>query len=303
MSRCCFCAEVIENGNSIHPTCARKLFDLNTMPSIDISLQDVPTKAQEMAGKLSISGVQIKLSVTLDKKKKQLIITAKNGEYILKPQTNAFIQMPENENLCMSIAGQLGIDVPPHALIRLKDSSYAYIVKRFDKKNGDKLLQEDFCQILEKPTKEKYNSSIEHIARKLRGISEVPSLDIQYLYERVLFFFIIGNGDSHLKNFSINYSNRDDIRLSPAYDIVSSKLVIPKEEDFALTINGKKNRLSIDDFLVFANLFNIPEKITTNILNKKELIIALIKDSQLDSKYRESLIKIVLERFSRLGVK
>ncbi len=302
MSRCCFCAEAIENGNSIHPACARKLFDLNTMPSIDISLQDVPTKAQEMAGKLSISGVQIKLSVTLDKKKKQLIITAQNGEYILKPQTNAFIQMPENENLCMSIAGQLGIDVPPHALIRLKDNSYAYIVKRFDRKNGDKLLQEDFCQILEKPTKEKYNSSIEQIARKLRDISEVPSLDIQYLYERVLFFFIIGNGDSHLKNFSVNYSNRDDIRLSPAYDIVSSKLVIPKEEDFALTINGKKNKLSIDDFLVFANLFNIPEKVTTNILNKKELIIALVKDSQLDSKYRESLIKIVLERFSRLGV-
>ena len=300
MNRCCFCAEAIEKENSIHPICVKKLFDINTMPSIDISLQDVPTKAQEMAGKLSISGVQIKLSVTLDKKKKQLIVTAENGEYILKPQTNTFIQMPENENLCMSIAGKLGIDVPAHALIKLKDNSYAYIVKRFDRKNGDKLLQEDFCQILEKPTKEKYNSSIEQIARKLKSISEIPSLDIQYLYERVLFFFIIGNGDSHLKNFSVNYSSRDDIRLSPAYDIVSSKLVIPKEEDFALTINGKKNKLNIDDFLSFANLFNIPEKVTTKILNKKELILALIKDSQLDLEYRESLIEIVLERFSRL---
>jgi len=302
MSRCCFCAQEIEDGKYIHTACAKKLFGLNVIPLINLSLTDISAKTREMAGKLSISGVQAKLSVKLDKKEKELIVAAEKGEYILKPHIDTFPQMPENENLCMSIAGQLGINIPPHALIRLKDNSYAYIVKRFDRKNGDKLFQEDFCQILQKPTKEKYDASVEQIAKKLKSISEVPGLDVQHLYERALFFFIIGNGDSHLKNFSISYSSADDIRLSPAYDIVSSKLIIPNEDDFALTINGKKNKLNIKDFIAFADSFNIPEKITKNILDKKELIISLIKDSQLSVDYRRRLTEIVLERFSRLGI-
>ena len=290
----------MSRNKSIHLSCIRKLYGVNYIPQIDLSLDEITIKAQEMAGKLSISGVQAKLSMKFDKKAKKLISVAEGGEYILKPQINTFAEIPENENLCMTIAGQIGIDVPPHALLRLKDGSYAYIVKRFDRINSGKIHQEDFCQILEKTTKDKYNGSMEEIANKLNQISEIPGLDIQHLYERVLFFFIIGNGDAHSKNFSINYTNMNNIRLSPAYDIVSSKLVIPKGEDCALSINGKKNNLKIDDFLSFSDKFNIPKKITDNIISKKGLIIDLIKDSQLSAEYKNKLIEIVSKRYSRL---
>ena len=110
-----------------------------------------------MAGKLSISGVQPKLSMSLDKKSKELITVSKHGTYILKPQISSFPELPENENLCMTIADQLGINIPPHTLLRLKDGSFAYLVKRFDRVNGKKVNQEDFCQVLNKPSKDKYS--------------------------------------------------------------------------------------------------------------------------------------------------
>lgn len=300
MNRCFSCGNQIDNNEKMHQVCIKNLFRVSYLPQIDIALNEITIKAQEMADKLSISGVQAKLSMKLDKKSKKLISVATGGEYILKPQINTYKEVPENENLCMTIAEQIGIDIPPHTLLKLKDGTYAYIIKRFDRRNGDKINQEDFCQILEKNKKEKYEGSIEQIANKLKEISEIPGLDIQHLYERVLFFFIIGNGDAHLKNYSINYKSLENIRLSPAYDIVSSKLVIPKEEDFALAINGNKNKLSIEDFMVFSAKFDIPKKITENILNKKTLIIDLIKDSQLSFDFKNRLTEIVLERFSRL---
>lgn len=301
MNRCFLCGKKIDTDANMHQTCIKNLFGVSYIPKIDIALDEITIKAQEMADKLSISGVQAKLSMKLDKKSKKLITVATGGEYILKPQITTYKEIPENENLCMTIAGQIEIDVPAHTLLMLKDGSYAYLVKRFDRRDGNKINQEDFCQILEKTKKEKYNGSIEQIANKLKEKSEIPNLDIQYLYERTLLSFIIGNGDAHLKNYSINYTTLDNIRLSPAYDIVSSRLVIPNEkEEFALSINGKKNKLKIEDFIAFANKLNIPQKITDNILSKKQLFFDLINDSQLSPDYKEKLSEIVSERFSRL---
>lgn len=284
----------------MHRKCVKNLFGVSYIPQLDIALDEITTKAQEMADKLSISGVQAKLSMKLAKKSKKLIPVATGGEYILKPQITTYREIPENENLCMMLAGRIGIDVPPQALVKLKDNSNAYIVKRFDRRNGDKINQEDFCQVLGKSKKDKYKGSIEQIASKLKEISEIPELDIQHLYERTLFAFLIGNGDAHLKNYSVNYTKMSNIRLSPAYDIVSSKLVIPNEEDFALTLNGKKNNLGKNDFKAFSDKFNIPQKITENILEKKHLFFESISDSQLNSGYKNKLSEIVEERFSRL---
>ena len=301
MNRCFLCVKKIDTDANMHQTCIKNLFGVSYIPKIDIALDEITIKAQEMADKLSISGVQAKLSMKLDKKSKKLITAATGGEYILKPQITTYKEIPENENLCMTIADQIKIDVPAHTLLMLKDGSYAYLVKRFDRRDGNKINQEDFCQVLEKTKKEKYNGSIEQIANKLKEKSEIPNLDIQYLYERTLLSFIIGNGDAHLKNYSINYTTLDNIRLSPAYDIVSSRLVIPNEkEEFALSINGKKNKLKIEDFITFANKLNIPQKITDNMLSKKQLFFDLINDSQLSPDYKEKLSEIVSERFSRL---
>jgi len=299
MSRCLSCGKQINNGK-IHSRCVKNLFGVNYMPSVNLTLNDITVKAQEMAGKLSISGVQAKLSMKLDRRSRELISVADGGEYILKPQINTYSEIPENESLCMIIAENIGIDVPPHALIKLKDGTNAYIVKRFDRRNGGKINQEDFCQILGKSKRDKYNASVEQIADKLMEISEIPGLDVQHLYERVLFFFLIGNGDAHLKNYSINYTNMSNIRLSPAYDIVSSKLVIPSESDFALSINGKKNKLKRSDFEAFSVRYSIPEKITENVLSQKKIFFDFIEHSQLSSQYKDKLSDIVSERFSRL---
>ena len=141
--------------------------------------------------------VQPKLSIKLDVKNNLLIPVAEKGEYILKPQTQTFPNIPENEQCCMDIAHALEIDVPLHCLIQLKDESWAYVVKRFDRKGKKKIHQEDFAQILER--KDRYQGSVEQIGRKLWNISSIPGLDTQLFFERVILNFLIGNGDAHLK--------------------------------------------------------------------------------------------------------
>ncbi len=214
------------------------MFNSPRCPIIDFTLSEIPQKAQKLAGKFSISGVQPKLSVSVDKEKNILIPMAEGGEYILKPQTFVFPHIPENEECCMDIAEELKIEVPLHCLIPLKDKSLAYIVKRFDRQRNEKIHQEDFAQILERT--DKYSGSVEQIGQKLKEISRAPGYDMQLLFERVVLNFLLGNGDAHLKNYSIFYKEKNNIRLTPAYDIVCSKLVIPDEEDSAISINEKK---------------------------------------------------------------
>jgi serine/threonine-protein kinase HipA len=279
----------------------KEMFNTSELPIIEFGLQDVSQKAQQMTGKLSISGVQPKLSMKLDKKNNSLISVAEGGEYILKPQTAAFPNIPENEQCCMDIAAEFEIDVPPHCLLPLKDGSLAYIVKRFDRESGVKIHQEEFSQILE--SGDKYKGSVEQIGRKLKEISTAPGYDVQLFFERVVFNFIIGNGDAHLKNYSIAYKDKETIRLTPAYDIVCSKLVIPDEEDSALSINARKNKLKRDDFDKLADYLNIPMKIRYEKFEKSlTLMGTIIKNSEIKRETHERFINIIKERLSRMDI-
>ena len=274
------------------------MFGSSKEPLINFSLPEISLKAQALVGKLSISGVQPKLSLKLDKKRGELVPASEGGEYILKPQPQTFIHLPENEQCCMDIAGALGIDTPAHCLLRLTDHSFAYIIKRFDLRKGQKIHQEDFSQLL---GKDKYDGSVEQIGRKLKEVSSAPGLDSQLFFERVVLNFLLGNGDAHLKNYSINYDQALPIRLSPAYDIVSSKLVIPDEEDSALAINGKKNKLSREDFDSFADYLQIPPKVRyERFLGKDSLIQDSIRASYLNSQEQERFVSIVQERYQRI---
>ena len=277
----------------------KSMFGTIKEPVIKFSLSEISLKAQEMIGKLSISGVQPKLSMILDKKKSELVPVAEGGEYILKPQTH-FPHLPENEQCCMDIAQDLGIDVPGHCLLKLNDGSFVYIVKRFDRQGKRKIHQEDFGQIL---GKKKYDGSAEQIGRVLKNISAVPGLDVQLLFERIVLNFLIGNGDAHLKNFSVNYDQAGQIRLSPAYDIVCSKLVIPDEEDSALTINGKKNNLLRKDFDALADYLKIPFKVRyEKFVKKAEQFKVFIYASKLEPKGQEKFVAIVEERYLRMDL-
>ncbi|MCK4947124.1 MAG: HipA domain-containing protein [Candidatus Aureabacteria bacterium] len=279
----------------------KEMFNSSKWPVIDFNLGDISQKAQKLAGKLSISGVQPKLSVKLDKKQNMLIPAAEGGEYILKPQTSTFPNIPENEQCCMTIAEELGIDIPLHCLIPLKDQSLAYVVKRFDREKNGKIHQEDFAQILEET--DKYRGSVEQIGRKLKEISSAPGYDTQLLFERVVLNFILGNGDAHLKNYSISYRDRDNIRLTPAYDIVCSKLVLPNEEDSAITIDGEKNKLRQEDFDKLAEYLNIPVKIRYEKFEKKfDVMRKIIEASRIDRGKQQKFLEIIQERISRLNL-
>ena len=223
-----------------HPACSRKLFGTPKPPKISFSTPDICVEAQKMVGRMSISGVQPKLSVIHERKKRLLTVVDTGGTYILKPQTDRFISLPENENLCMCIAAIYGIDVPSHGLLPLMDGRLAYVVKRFDRlKDGSKLQQEDFQQLLQ--TDDKYSGSYEKIANLIKRYSDTPGLDLVNLFERALLFFVLGNGDAHLKNFSLIKDEPAGYHISPAYDIVNSRLAMPDErEEMCLSIQGKK---------------------------------------------------------------
>ncbi|MCK5179228.1 MAG: HipA domain-containing protein [Candidatus Omnitrophica bacterium] len=274
----------------------QKTFGTSQCPIVDFSLIDMPAQAEQMAGKSSISGVQPKIYVNFDKKN-NILIRVDDGEYILKSQSR-FPNVPENEQCCMDIADEIGIDVPPHCLIPLKDKSLAYVVKRFDRKNGEKINQEDFFQVL--GPKDKYIGSVEQICKKLKEISAVPGLDVQLLFERVVFYFLIGNGDAHFKNYSITHFDGEQIRLTPAYDIVCSGLVTNDDES-ALAINGKQNNLKRKDFDVLADYCKVPEKIRyEKFENKFDMVKKMIESSYLDKEKQERFTQIIKERLTRL---
>jgi len=250
---------------------------------------------------MSISGVQPKLSMS--RQGSRLVPVTAGGQFILKPQTERFPLLPQNESLCMNIAGLLEIETPPHGLFELRDGSPAYLVRRFDRTpDGKKLRCEDFAQILGED--DKYTGSMERIGKRIRELSGVPGLDVQLFFERVLLNFLLGNGDAHLKNFSMLESADGGLRLSPAYDIVCSKAVIPRESDCALTLNGKPNKIGRGDFEQFAGTLRIPPKIVGDIFGRfsqgHALIVGELSQSRLSADMQDKVRRIMEERHQRL---
>lgn len=303
-SPCLICYQPLSDQEAdYHLKCARKVFGVNWIPEIEYSLQDFPLIAQEMAGQMSISGVQPKISVSLDKKTKSIQKAPTGGTFILKPQNDRFPNLPENEDLCMKLAELYRIEIPPHALIRLRDGSLAYLVKRFDRLPDEtKLHVEDFTQILE--IRDKYAGSYEKIGKGILKFCDNNYLDLTYFLERLLVCFVIGNGDMHAKNFSLMTTAKTEIILSPAYDLISSKLVIPSEPDLSLTLNGKKNKLRRKDFLAFGLSLGLSQKAIENslarLLSLEGEFRGWIEHSFLPSEQREKLIQIMGERLRRI---
>jgi serine/threonine-protein kinase HipA len=304
----CLSCHVLETESKLsdgyHPRCSRRLFGTTRPPGVPFRATDVTREAQKMVGKMSISGVQPKLSVIHDPIKHQVLVVERGGLYILKPQTERFESIPENENLCMNIASTFGIEVPPHGLLPLLDGSFVYLVKRFDRlEDGSKLQQEDFQQLLQ--IDDKYDGSYERIANYIKEHSSVPVLDLIRLFERALLFYTLGNGDAHLRNFSLLRSEEIGYQLSPAYDIVNSRLVLPEEqEEVCLSLQGKKNRLSGRDFFRLAEHFGLTRKQADNSLVRlhdlKSTIEAMIRGSLLRLDRREGFLEIFRDRMTRL---
>ena len=219
-------------------------------------LQDLPYSATEQvfeaaarAPKMSLQGVQPKLSVTLNTRKSGFEIVDTGGRYILKPQNPQYRNLPENEDLSMRLAEAAGISAPLHGLLYSKDGSLTYFIRRFDRVGKKKIAVEDFSQLLGLSRDTKYNASMEKVAQVIDQYCTFPAVEKIKLFRLTLVNFLIGNEDMHLKNFSL--MTRDEkVEFTPAYDILNTTIVLsnPKEE-IALPIQEKKNKLDSDNLI------------------------------------------------------
>ncbi len=248
--KCLYCYQELSDGEKdFHSRCTKKFFTSSKTPILPYTKDEVNALAEEVIrSQTTLTGVQAKLSLNLEKdedKSQRFTIVGLWGAYILKPQTELYPHLPEFEDLTMHLAEISKIKAVPHSLIRFADGELAYITRRIDRdKKGNKLPMEDMCQLSERLTEYKYKGSYEQIAKVITQYSSVAQLDLVNYWEQVLFSFLTGNADMHLKNFSL-YSKRKGIyQLTPCYDMLSTVLVMPDDmEELALTLCEKKNAL------------------------------------------------------------
>lgn len=192
--------------------------------------------------KMSLSGMQPKVSAVFSRKQQQFKIVETNGSYILKPTPHAFPGASENEALTMELARQAGIDVPRCGWISAKDGSGVFWIERFDRwgtGNRQRVRCEDACQILDVPASWKYLGNLETLVRMVQEQCSNPRLQLVRLFQRVLFCWVTGNGDMHLKNWSL-LENGKLIELAPAYDLLNTKILTNDDEESALELDGCK---------------------------------------------------------------
>lgn len=305
MKYCLCCSKEIDNDFSYHKNCLKKLFGVEKLPIIKIKSTELISEISKNIGKMSISGVQVKASVKLNKRENIIEIVQLGGTHILKPEPGEYPELPQNENICMNMAEMLGINVPPHGLFCMADKKVCYIIRRFDRDaHGQKIHVEDMAQLLGLPSDSKYESSLEKAGTAILKYSKRPYLDLIDFLERVIFCFLIGNGDMHLKNWSL-VSIDGNYQLSPCYDLISSKLYLPYEDESALTINGKRNKLQFSDFAGLAAYLKIEERSFNNIIDKmknsKAAILKILDEDPIGFTRTGQLREIILERYKRLG--
>ncbi len=311
MRRCLFCYQTLtEQGADFHPNCSMKIFGQPAPPELHFSGKEIEALATEVIkSRTVVTGVQPKLSLHLSKdgrnKEQRFTIVGLWGGYILKPPADTWPQLPEVEDLTMHLARIANIPTVPHSLIRMSSGQLAYITKRTDRAGKGKLAMEDFCQLTERLTEDKYRGSHEQIAKAIIKYSATPGLDLVRFFELVLFSFITGNADMHLKNFSLLEQPGLGMTLSPAYDLVNTALVNPADnEELALTLNGKKRKIDRHDFMAAMNGLKITEKQQHNIFHKMvkglPAWLEFIDMSFLSEDFKQKYTEIIRQRMQRL---
>lgn len=312
MSRCLYCyKELAEGEKDFHKACSKKIFDSPIPPELPYTREHLTDLAKQVIrSQTTLTGVQAKLSLDINKGGKDeaahFTIVGLWGRYILKPQTDRFENLPEIEDLTMHLAELAKIKVVPHSLIRFADGELCYITRRIDRTSkGEKLAMEDMCQLTERLTEHKYKGSYEQIAKVIQKYSSVPRLDLVNYWEQVIFSWITGNADMHLKNFSLYSKLQKAYVLTPAYDMLSTALVIPEDpEELALTLNGKKRKLKKSDFIASMQSSGLEDKVIENIFNKFPKIhnkwLEFIDASFLSNEMKEEYKKIITEKLKLL---
>jgi serine/threonine-protein kinase HipA len=313
MNRCLFCyLPLAGNELDFHGRCSQKIFGQPTPPSLPYSEVDLEPLAKEvLQTQTAVTGVQAKLSLHISKNNhhgegKRFTIVGLWGGYILKPPNPLYEQLPEVEDVTMHLARIAKIATAPHSLVRLTSGNLAYLTKRMDRVKKGKLAMEDMCQLTERLTEDKYLGSYEQIAKAIQKYSVTSGLDVVNFFELVLFSFLTGNADMHLKNFSLLEKPGLGMVLSSAYDLVNTALVNPADdEEMALNLNGKKKKLKKQDFVAAMNTLKLDEKQQENIFIKMEKAkskwMQHIEISFMTDDFKNQYKRIVTERFERIN--
>ena len=310
MDKCLYCYRPLEKGETdFHARCAKKFFGTEKVPVLDYTCEDLEKLAMQIIkDQTSLTGVQPKLSLHLNEHEgsRRLTVVGLWGGFICKPQTIQFDQMPETEDLTMHLAELAKIDVVPHTLMRMADNSLCYLTRRIDRSGtGEKVAMEDMCQLTERPTEHKYKSSYERIAKAIIQYSSMPKMDVTNFFEVILFSWITGNNDMHLKNFSLFEPHAGNIRLTPAYDMLNAVILNPKdEEELALTLNGKKQRLRRQDFIISGLTMGVGQKTVERLIGKYVRLLPEMKEfignSFLNDKLKDRYAELITGRIARI---
>ena len=306
--KCLFCYKPLKEGEiDYHKACTRKIFESTTVPMLPYTRANIKELAREIVtASTTVTGVQAKLSLDISRghagEPQRFTIVGLWGRFILKPQTDRFANLPENEDLTMHMAEAAGIKTVPHSLIRFADGELCYLTRRVDRtKKGAKIAMEDMCQLSERLTEDKYKGSYERIAKLIRRYSSAPLLDVVNFWEVVLFSWLTGNADMHLKNFSL-FRPANDYMMTPAYDLLSTALAMPEDdEELALTLNGKKKRIKREDFEIAMRDSGLEEKAISNLFLRfskaipkwHELITESFLPLNLQKAYHDKIDKMV----------
>ena len=310
-NKCLYCYEPLDGSSDFHEKCAKQFFGLAEAPKLTHTLNEMSELAKQVVERsVAVPGVQPKLSMSMIKDKtvgqenRLTVVGALGGNYIFKPPSDAFPEMPENEHVTMRIAEAFGIKVVESSLIRLGSGELSYITKRIDRTNkGEKIHMLDMFQITE--ANDKYISTMEKVGKALKEHSDNTLLDVLFFFELTLFSFVTGNNDMHLKNFSMIKSNSGWV-LAPAYDLLNVRIVYPKDkDDLALSLGGKKTNLKRDYFNRFGEGLGLTPKQIQGVFKRfeknKSKASAWISNSFLSDNMKAAYIEILEERYKRLG--
>lgn len=309
MKYCPITYEPIEK-NEVYSTKGLKSLSakLDHLNPLEFTASELRSESIARAGKMSIQGVQLKLSAVLKIKAAQFEIVDQFGQFILKPQSEYYTDLPENEALTMTLAKTIGLDVPLHGLIYSKDNTRTYFIKRFDRTgHRKKLAVEDFAQLSQSTRDTKYNTSMEKMIKVLEFCT-FPRIEALKFFKLTLFNFLVGNEDMHAKNFSL-ITRDNKIMLSPVYDLLNTSIALSNpEEELALPLNSKKRNLTKKDFLQYfaieklllnANVVNgVLREIKEQLPNWHQLI----QHSFLSSIMKEKYLALLQNRCSRLEI-
>jgi serine/threonine-protein kinase HipA len=284
-------------------------YGLKKLDAFAYSADEQRVEAMTRAVKISIQGVQPKLSAVVNIKEGRFELVNKEGKYILKPQHPIYAQLPENEDVTMKMAAKAGIPVPVHGLIWSKDRTLTYFIKRFDREGHNRRIQvEDFAQLAGLDRETKYNYTMEKLVVLLDKYCTFPMIEKARLFRLVLFNFLTGNEDMHMKNYSLISKNRKT-ELTPAYDLINSTIVLkPGAEEIALSIAGKKKNLKRKDLVDYLGKerCGLPDKIIDKNLQSlsqaKNEWFGLLDNSFLTVEFKSKYFNLLTDRIRILEI-